>query len=104
MKTDIDGQQTFLDLRIIRNSNIYRKPTHTECCLKSHGYNLKSHQHAIFSRLVNILLSTPLQQIEYTRTIGSGTVLNIEGVNLIVIYMERPPLVPTVIMSLFLLG
>ena len=67
LETEING----LDLKIIRNSNqlifgIYRKSTHTECYINSNGYNLKSHQHAVFNSLV-YRLNTPLKQTEYTK-------------------------------------
>ena len=72
METEIDGQLPFLDLRIIRNSNrltfgIHRKPTNTECYIKSNGYNPKSHQHAVFNSLVYRLLNRPLEQRVYTK-------------------------------------
>ena len=40
---------------------------HTESYIKSKGYNPKSHQYAVFNTLVNRLLSTPLEQTEYTK-------------------------------------
>ena len=68
----MDGQLPFMDLRIMRNSNkltfgMYRKPTHIECYIKSNGYKPKSRQHAVFSSVVNRLLSAPLKQTECTK-------------------------------------
>ena len=67
METEIDGQLSFLDLKITRNSDrltfvIYKKPTHTECYINSNGYNPKSQQNAVFNSLVYRLLNTPLEQ------------------------------------------
>ena len=84
MATQIDGQLSSLDLRIIINSNkltcgLYRTPTHTECYTKSNEYNSKSQQHAVFNSLVYRLLNTPLEQTEYTRAYGhisNTTVVN----------------------------
>ena len=61
-----------MHLRIIRNYNrltfgIYRKPIHTECYIKSNGYNPKSHQHSVFTSLVYRLFNPPLEQTEYTK-------------------------------------
>jgi hypothetical protein len=58
-------------VRIIINSNrlafgIYRKPTYTECYIKSNVYNPKSHQHAVVNSLV-YRLNTLLEQTEYTK-------------------------------------
>ena len=71
LETEIDGQLSFLDLKLTRNSNrltfgIHRKPTHTGCYINSNGCNPKS-QHVVFNSLVYRLLNTPLEQAEYTR-------------------------------------
>ena len=40
---------------------------HTECYIKSSGYNPTSHRYVIFNSLINRHLSTPLEQTEYTK-------------------------------------
>ena len=46
---------------------MYRKLMHTECYIKSNGYNPKSHQYTVFNNIVNRLVNTSLEQTEYTK-------------------------------------
>ena len=59
-------------------SGIYRKPTHTECYIKSNGYYHKSHQHAVFSSSVNRPFKQAECTKEYKHTLKTAKVNNLD--------------------------